>query len=502
MIDIPDKYIVLPPIIRAQTAPSSMRIEKVMIDSSMQTFDLEQNENNVFKPDLVPITDSTELDANQNKVTAGTPTESRASSPVGYMIAYKMADQKLHFDPGVYTDFKGIDSAKLWLKKKKFLQKKGKKINSGKAQKNLSSIDEDLEANRLSEKSIISSPNDSESDDESLRREAVRQASMVTMEHIIDPPIPNVLVFDASTQTEIECKKPEKKVRISIKSPQERKKEAPKRLTMIEVKESKPSKYLDKYLLKGKKKAKKLPELAPLFSPVKQRPISRSSSSRSSRSSSSASEKAKKTKIKERYSNIQPRVLAHDPPPFNQQDEYQLNPYMPASWYLPYDYLDTSLQTPQTKSPNIYMNSHNAQEPSPNINISVGSLPNSMNNHYQISNYSPTNTPISKPSKKKPLGPSIHNHNMSPMTMYSPVPEISSTGTLYSSTRSTNPSKKSKDINYMQSSNPSINNQYIDPTYQTNSYYQPEPYLYPAINPINSKSFKSTPDLTYNRPWY
>lgn len=443
MLDNPEKYKVLPSISRAQTAPSSIRTEKRMTDSCMQTFD-----NNILKSDIIVKAVVEDLDKNV------TPTESRTSSPSGYMIAYKMADQKLHFDPGVYTDFKGIDSARLWLKKKQFLQKKGKKVNIGKVQKNLSAIDEDLESSRGMDKPMISSLNESESDDESLRREAVRQASIVNLEHIIDHPISNVLVFDASTQTVSEKK--QKKVRISIKSPEGVKRESPKRLTIIEVKESKPTKYLDKYLSKGKKKTRKLPELEPLFSPVKQRPRSRSSSSRSSRSSS-ASEK--KVKAKVHYSNIQAKVLSSDP-----QHEYQLDPYMPASWYLPYDYIDT----PNVTSP---------------YNSSIKMI----------------NATKSNVSKKSPKNNSI----MSSMPMYSPTSQVSiynSVPQIMSPTYSTSkPKKKFQNLN-----NP--NNQYIDPNYQTNydhgAYYQSQQYFYPELNTVNSKAFKSTSDLSYNRPWY
>ena len=67
---------------------------------------------------------------------------------------------------------------------------------------------------------ILSALNQSESDDESLRRIAVSQASLHTFEHVpYTAAAVNLLVFDATTQMETKDPKQEKKVRISIKIP-------------------------------------------------------------------------------------------------------------------------------------------------------------------------------------------------------------------------------------------------------------------------------------------
>jgi hypothetical protein len=397
----------------------------MMTDCSIQT--LESDQNVSLSNDSIQSSNNGQTNNLEtvDNMPGDTSVESRASSPSGYMIQYKMSNQKLHFDPGVYSDFKGIDSAKVWLKNKKFMQRNSRKSAGPTLQKNLSSINEDFESktrisssSRVSTSSNISSTNQSESDDESLRRQAVRQASLQTFHHIpIHPEENTSMVFDASTQTEKEERKPEKKVRISVKSPVQSRKEAPQRKSIIQVKEEKPSNYLDKYLSSKKKKTKRLlPALPRLLSPVKQRPISRSSSSQSSRSSSASFEKTDRLrKTKGKYSNVKSRTNSAKSKSKKPENEYQLDPYMPATWYLPFDY-----QQPNQMSyaPMSVQN-----------NYSLDPIPQQMMSlHYQTNHYQDNDSlgmaPTSKPLKKSHKNKTSSNHEQ--ISHFSPASEIGS----------------------------------------------------------------------------
>ena len=310
-----------------------------MKDSEVQTFG-DLSDPKVHKKIEQLITEESETTYNINHPESSennhSEMQSRASSPEGYMMAYKMSNQKLHFDPGVYDHFKGIETAKQWQTKKKIIPKNHRK-NVKPLEKNLSSITEDNLSGREDNRYMISQV--SESDDESLRREAVRQSSFV--EKHLHPP----LIFEASTQTDSVIQDKKKKVRISPEKCKKTKTPI-KRITNIDLTDQAPSKYLEKYLSSRKKKTKSLPAITePLFSPIRPRPVSGSSSSRSSRSSSqnSSSDVLKKhKKSKGNYSNIPTRINASDASSHyddNQMTEFQINPYMSASWYMTYDYI-------------------------------------------------------------------------------------------------------------------------------------------------------------------
>jgi hypothetical protein len=338
----------------------------------------------------------------------------------------------------------------------------------------------------------------------------VRQASLQTFVQIpILPEETNTLVFDASTQTERETPKPEKKVRISIQSPVQTRQEAPQRRSIIQVKEEKPSNYLDKYLSSKKKKTKTLlPELPRLFSPVKHRPISRSSSSRSSRSSSASSEKIDKSrKTKGKYSNVKPRTNSAYSKSNKQENEYQLDPYMPATWYLPFDYV---VQPPNqiSNAPTPHQNMYPLDPISPPV-----MSPNNQNNHYKKTNDSQIPKPLKK-SKNK-ISPKHYPQNtqpLAPISMYSPSSEMGPLSyqpmstqhlsqTIYNPSPSIyEPLKSTYPTNNYHFQQPQDPNYFMQYDYYPSQYYNPQTYYNYEYD--GSKTYRSESDLAHDRPWH
>ena len=486
VVDISSSLNVVPPIRRAQTAPTAVRKH----DGAVQTFDQDCK----LKPSSKTVGDIANASKYRDDHSAS---ESRPASPSGYMIAYKMSSQKLHFDPGVYSDFKGIESAKVWLHKKNVVQRKPKS-NTVILQKNLSSIDEDMGSSKSDSPKVgltsISSSDNSESDDESLRRVAVRQASFTALEaQDLESTKIDLLVFDASTQTKNDYlnENKVKKVRMKVETPTDRGSTL-KRNSQIQVKDTKPLKYMDTYLSTEKKKPKQLPPLtSPLFSPIKNRPISRSSSSRSSRSSSPVlSDKHKKqSKSKGKYSKIQAKILNAGSSKHNQnpQNEFQLDPYMPASWYLPYDYMSSSIPQQPMSHYNTFNLPSNAHFGAPTnqfmIDFNAPQIPSST--------FYSTNHQISQSENQNQYLESLYSNQ----SLYSSLPLLNSQTSIYSQPNATYSQPKVPKVSKKTTNSNRLNNNPM-----MNNNQSCETLVYPQSK--KTKSFKNTTDLSQTRPWH
>ena len=123
---------------RAQTAPSKSRpavlketepiipfkLPKQLVEIALQT---SLEDGLADKPKSSQTAPSFDVQSDPKdilSISASTET-SRASSPAGYAIAFQKSSQALHFDPGVYSHFKEIETARNW-----HMNKKMKKVGT------------------------------------------------------------------------------------------------------------------------------------------------------------------------------------------------------------------------------------------------------------------------------------------------------------------------------------------------------------------------------------